>query len=107
LRGEDDAMWEVARAVDGSPPLARIGRRHEDVRPERPRFTFARAERTPRQGPPGRRGSAYLRSRGEDARPRETRLRRSGSPPLARRALDLVPSQLDGVRLTSARAERR
>jgi hypothetical protein len=146
LRGEDTVRVDVQGSVsgslrsrgecwkkhltkcleEGSPPLARRGRRHPGFAGQPRRITSARSERTGGSGTvrgPVRLtsaraertlhgmgaevpGAAHLHWRGEDNPIRLRLLRYNGSPAFARRGL-AEPLQLGlDVRLTSARAER-
>ena len=105
-RGEDERDQHLALIKDGSPPLARRGLAEFGRRIEDDRLTSARAERTCRPGTTAPRGSAHLRSRGEDPTPAAARPSMNGSPPLARRGPTDLVSWLHRQRLTSARAER-
>ncbi len=98
------SRWEGA-AVGGSPSLARRVLHVLRLELGQPRLTSARAESTRRRRRRRWSASAHLRSRGEHALSRAGWARRSGSPPLARRALRHLVQDVRPVRLTSARAE--
>ncbi|EMF56350.1 hypothetical protein SBD_2261 [Streptomyces bottropensis ATCC 25435] len=69
------------------------------------RITSARAESTCHGGSPRKNTADHLRSRGEHRVDENTKGRKDGSPPLARRARDDSADGAVGERITSARAE--
>ncbi len=104
-RGEHIWSWSRHSFPYGSPPLARRARVGSPVGRGHRRLTSARAESTRAVRTAWRTAAAHLRSRGEHRMGPVPCSLISGSPPLARRALQVLRRAVDGLRLTSARAE--
>ncbi len=104
-RGEHETVRMPSMTSFGSPPLARRALPGLGAGVRERRITSARAESTWRCMATSPSCTAHLRSHGEHVTNPWTVGRRSGSPPLARRAQADLGGPLAFHRLTSARAE--